>query len=137
MRFRRILPKTAVCVLQCGIKRIKKVLITPDFNSPTYGDRQDVAQKERCPWCESEITRDKFEKIESRIRDEERERLGKHEAELKKRFEDEKKRELEAQKHSIETQQRLEATRRLPRSNLNCKKAPRRFRNLKIKTLRS
>ena len=71
------------------------------------------AEKERCPWCGSDITREKFEEIESRIRDEERERLTKHEAEMKKRFDDELRGKLEAQKHSIETQQRLESQKKI------------------------
>ncbi len=78
------------------------------------------AQTERCPWCGNAIAHEEFVTIESRIReeerqrlDEERQRVAKREAQIRKEHGDKLRRELDSQRHSIETQQRLESDKKI------------------------
>jgi hypothetical protein len=53
-------------------------------------DPTTTPEAEQCPWCGQAITHEQFETIQKRIKDEERRRLQRYEAELRQKFEHEK-----------------------------------------------
>ena len=60
-----------------------------------------ISNSEKCPWCGSEITREKFNEIETKIRNEEQKKQKEVESALQKRF--------ELEKQNIETRLQNEA----------------------------
>lgn len=66
-----------------------------------------MAEKERCPWCGGEISRERFVEIQAKIREEERRRLAALQAETRKTLKDEFDAELARKTAKI--QQKLAA----------------------------
>lgn len=61
-----------------------------------------MSTMERCPWCDSVISRSKFLEIETSIRDQEKKRLAEVEAAMRKRLDGEFRENLENQRAAIQ-----------------------------------
>ncbi len=68
---------------------------------------------EKCPWCGSVISREKFLQIESQIREQERQKLGEAEASMRKQFEAQFSQNLEAAKRATAQKLQEEANKRI------------------------
>ncbi len=68
---------------------------------------------EKCPWCGSVISREKFLQIESQIREQERQKLGEAEASMRKQLEAQFSQDLEAAKRATAQKLQEEANKRI------------------------
>ncbi len=68
---------------------------------------------ERCPWCDSLVSRAKFIEIEAKIREQERKRLAEAESALRKQLEQKFQHDLETAKRAEAAKEKAEAEKRL------------------------
>ncbi len=68
---------------------------------------------EKCPWCGSVISREKFLQIESQIREQERQKLGEAEASMRKQLEAQFSQDLEAAKTAAAQKLQEDANKRI------------------------
>ena len=84
------------------------------INSYLNHDREKVMSEfEKCPWCDSEISREKFQQIESKIRKEELEKSEKRENEIKKKLKEKHLQEIQATEKSIEAREKTRFAKQL------------------------
>ena len=72
-----------------------------------------MSEFEKCPWCDSEISREKFQQIESKIRKEELEKSEKRENEIKKKLKEKHLQEIQATEKSIEAREKTRFAKQL------------------------
>jgi hypothetical protein len=96
--------------LQKELKGIIFVLVRPSIGEKG-ADMSSVT--ERCPWCDSLISRSKFLEIETRIREEQAKNLEDAEVQMRKSLEVRFAQDLEKQRQAIDTNAKLELARQL------------------------
>src|SRR5262249_12798400 len=66
-----------------------------------------ITATEKCPWCGSQISRDKFEEITNKIRDQEKKKLVQRETEIRKECQTQYQIQLEQDKKKAVAAEKL------------------------------